>query len=83
MTEQATPPQTEKDAIRQALADDAWEGHDEPLTSDDLDRIAEVAARAVARLTDDCTCGWGGVHDADNPRCALNCPPDLNGARNG
>lgn len=38
-------------AIRQALADDAWEGHDEPLTSDDLDRIAEVAAAAVRRLT--------------------------------
>lgn len=71
--------QAEYDVIRQALADDAWEDHDEPLTSGDLDRIAEVAAAAVRRITEDCTCGWGGVHDPDNPRCALNTPPEQTG----
>lgn len=35
-----------------ALKDDAWEGHDEPLTSADLERIAKVATEAIGRDAD-------------------------------
>jgi hypothetical protein len=31
---------------------------------------AREAERTLARAT--CTCGWGGVHDPDNPRCDKN-----------
>ena len=62
----------ERAAVRQALEDDAWLGHSEPLTADDLDRIAEVAVNALRQVDEDCPCGWGGVHDRDNPRCARN-----------
>lgn len=29
---------------------------------------------------EDCTCGWGGAHDEDNPRCALNRRPLMDAA---
>lgn len=32
-----------------------------------LDEAAEAR-----RLRSECTCGWGGQHDADNPRCRAN-----------
>lgn len=34
------------------------------------------ATHALGRFKEDCTCGWGGVHDPDNPRCDLNSPPE-------
>lgn len=39
-------------------------------------RIAELEAEhrvsTDASLVPDCNCGWGGVHDPDNPRCEAN-----------
>lgn len=39
---------TESLSIRQALADDAWEGHEDPLTGADLDTITATVAKAAA-----------------------------------
>lgn len=48
-----TNPRVETPTIRQALTDDAWEGHNETLTSGDLDAIAAIAAKAAFAITVD------------------------------
>lgn len=36
-------------------------------------RAAELEARLITyEVGEPCSCGWGGVHDPDNPRCAQN-----------
>lgn len=47
----ATAVESEAVTIRQALADDAWEGHDETLTAADLDDITAIIAKTAAAIT--------------------------------
>lgn len=41
---------TEPLTIRQALTDDAWEGHDETLTGHDLDAITTAVSTAASAI---------------------------------
>lgn len=50
MSEPATSTDPQPNSIRQALADDAWEGHDETLTDADLEAIADTVGHAAAAI---------------------------------
>lgn len=77
MTDQAT----EKDVIAQAIADhqDSYEPDDLPTpfhgyaeaVIDALHKAGYVILPDDGEPTD-CNCGWGGIHDRDNPRCDAN-----------
>lgn len=49
-TAEHTPATAAPLTIRQALADDAWEGHEDPLTGGDLDAITATVANAASAI---------------------------------
>lgn len=52
------------------VADAVWADESTAAELDLTRRILEAYAETVEPA--DCDCGWGGVHDRDNPRCTAN-----------